>query len=128
MATFHGGGVRLDDDGVVRFGHCRFWAERGLIRIEDDRDGSYETVSVRTALERARAISDMLGNSTSRQMYSEDQFDRANRERHLRFLEKFAAICQKAKVQGMPSDASARRDLRRRLPKSFVVPGLNSGM
>jgi hypothetical protein len=122
------GGTFLGNDNVAIFGPLRFWAERGLLHCEDSRDNSYETLSVRTALQRARAISDMLGNSSKRDMHSEDQFDRANRARHLRFLEQLMALVEKAKIQGMPSDASARRDLVNRRPKTFVVPAVNHQM
>ena len=122
------GTYAVGDDGIVIFGPLRIWAERGLIHIEDSRDNSYECLSVRTALQRMKAISDMLGNSTQRDINSEDQFDRANRDRHQRMLDSMIEITRKAQNQGMPSDASARRDLVRRRPKSIVVPGYGGGM
>lgn len=128
MSTMFTAGGRIDEDDVVQFGPLRFWAERGLIHYEDSRDNSYESLSVRSALHRARALSDMLLNSSKREMHTEDQFDRANRERHTRFLERVAMICAKAQIQGMPSDPVARRDLVNRRPKSVVVPGYKSTM
>ena len=92
--TFTTGGVVGTDRDVVRFGPLRFWAENGLIHVEDARDNSYDCMSVRTALRRANAISEMLGNSTDREMYTEDQFDQANRQRHLNMLEGITAIMQ----------------------------------
>jgi hypothetical protein len=117
-----------NDRGVVRFGPHRFWAERGLIHCEDSRDNSFNTYSVATMLRRMSAISDMLGNSTDREIHSEDQFDQANRARHQRMLEGMVDTVRKAQEQGMPSDATARRDLARRRPLTLVVPGLRHSM
>lgn len=108
---------------LVATKHLRFWAERGLVHVEDSRDNSYKVFSVRECLLRMRALQDMLGNSTERQMYSEDQFDQSKRAEIQTMLEGLMVIVQKAKEQGMPSDASARRDLVRRRPKTVVVPG-----
>lgn len=125
--TFVGNSTVSGDRDVVRFGSLRFWSERGLIHIEDANTNGYECISTCTALQRMKAISDMLGNSTKREMYSEDQFDRANRERHLCMLEGMIQILQKAKEQGSPWDPSACRDHVRRRPKSIVVPGTYGG-
>lgn len=104
----------------------RFWAERGMIHVEDSRDSSYKVFSVRDCLLRMRALQEMLGNSTQRQMYSEDQFDKEKRAEIQTMVEGMLKLCEIAKEQGMPSDASARRDLVRRRPKSVVVPGNHS--
>lgn len=125
--TFFGSGSTLRDDDVVRFGHLRFWAERGLIHVEDARDNSYESISVRTALRRMNAIIDMLGNSTRREIYTEDRYDQAERQRHIHMLDGLRVLCERARVQGMPTDPSARRDLVRRRPKTVVVPALYGG-
>jgi hypothetical protein len=95
---------------VCVFGHLRFWAERGLIHVEDERDNSYKSYSVGTILRRMKGISDMLGNSTDRQKHSHDQLDNVFREKNQAMLDAMVAICAKAQGQGMPSDASARRD------------------
>ncbi len=120
------GGVAVGNRDVVRFGDLRFWAERGLIHIQHARTGAYDSISVRAALERMKAIADMLGNRRS--MNTEDQFDQANRKRHQDMLDGLVEICRKAQVQGMPSDASARRDLVRRRPRTVVVPGIGSSL
>lgn len=119
MLVFQG----LPSDGVVRFGTLRIWAERGLIRIEDSKDNSYEVLSVRTALERLKAINDMIKNSTQRQKHSHDMFDRFLIEAHQKMIDEVVVLVRKAQEQGMPTDASARRDLVRRRPRTFVVPG-----
>lgn len=117
----------LPSDGVVKFGHLRMWAERGLIHIEDSRDNSYEVVSVRTALQRMQGIQDMLGNSVrGRKKHSEDTLDNEFYTRNQKMLEEMIVVSQKAREQGMPSDPSAVRDKVRRLPRTVVVPGVNS--
>ncbi len=127
MGIMFNGACAVSDKDVVVFGHMRFWAENGLIHTESSIDGAYDCMSVREALTRANAISDMLGNSTAREIHSEDQFDQANRLRHMRMLEGLQAIFAKAKIQGMPSDASARRDRIRRRPVTVVVPKTYGG-
>jgi hypothetical protein len=122
MSLFVGGSVFLGEEDVVRHGHLRMWAERGLIHVEDSRDNSYECVSVRTCLQRIKAHTDMLGKTSKREMYTEDQFDRQNRKRIQDMVDAMTVVCRRAQVQGMPTDASARRDKVRRRPKTVVVP------
>jgi len=127
MTLFTASGAILSSD-VVRFGTLRFWSERGLIHIEDSRDNSYEAISVRVALQRMKAISDLLGNSTQRQKHSHSQFDNAFRQRNQDMLDGMCELVRKAQIQGMPSDPTASRDLVRRAKKTVVVPGFNSQM
>lgn len=124
------GGVTTTGNDVVRFGHLRMWAERGLIHIEDAKDNSYVVVSVRTMLHRMRGIQDMLKNSKTgtRQAHSHDQLDRSWVEENQNMLDAMVEVVRKAQIQGMPTDASARRDLVRRRPKSILVPGNGSSM
>jgi hypothetical protein len=109
------------NDNVSNFGRLKMWAERGLIHIEDMTTGGYQSESVASVLRRMKGISDMLANSrhtlkTSGFMYS-DEF-----EAHQKMLEEMTAVCQQAQQQGMPCDASARRELVRRRPKSVCIP------
>lgn len=122
------GKTRVGNTDVVRTRHLRMWAERGLIHIEDSRDNSYAVASVYDTLCRMKGISDMLGNSSEREMNSENPFDRAWRAEQVEMLEGMVEVVRRAKEQGMPSDASARRDRARRLPKTVVVPGYGGGM
>lgn len=124
------GGVTTTGNDVVRFGHLRMWAERGLIHVEDAKDNSYKVVSVRTMLHRMRGIQDMLKNAKphDRQVNSHDQLDRKWLEDNQNMLDAMVEVVRKAQIQGMPTDASARRDLVRRRPKSVVVPGNGSAM
>jgi hypothetical protein len=106
---------------VVVHGHLRLWAERGLVHIEDARDNSYSSVAVREMLYRLRGLNDMLKNS--KQQLKKNGFADAERYKGLQDLvEALAAVCEKAQEQGMPSDASAVRDLNRRLPRTVIMP------
>lgn len=125
MLSFIGHNTSAD---VVLFDNLRIWAERGLIHIESTTDGDYKVVSVKTMLERMKGVSDMLGNSSARDINTESQFDRAWRKRNQDMIDGMIRVVRKAQEQGMPSDAGASRDLVRRAKKTFVVTGLNAGM
>jgi hypothetical protein len=122
MLTFAGGTI-LNGTEVVKFEHIRMWAERGIIHIEDTRDNAYKVIGVREALLRMRAISDMIANSrpSQRQKHSHDRFDRKLIDDNQNMLDAMIVVVEKAKEQGMPHDPTARRDLARRRPKTFVV-------
>src|SRR5271166_5592624 len=108
MALFLGS---MEHD-LARLGPLRFWAERGLIHVEDARDNSYDSMSVRSALDRIRAINDMLGNR--REKHSEDQYDQTKRAELMAFVEKMVDIIRKAREQGTPDDPAACREYVRR--------------
>lgn len=110
--------------------HIRMWAERGLIHIEDARDNSYKVVGVREMLYRMKAVQDMLRNSsaTARQKHSHDKFDKTRMDKDQKMLDAMVEVVRRAQTQGMPHDASARRDLARRRPKTVVVPGYGGEM
>lgn len=93
--------------GVVFFGprdnpkRYRYWAERGLIHVEDSADNSYDTLSVRSFLHRMRAVNDMIGNSKA--TMSNDQFAHYDElQRQQTFLEEAVELVEKAREQGMP--------------------------
>lgn len=104
---------------MARLGPLRFWAERGLVRVEDGRDNSYEVLSVKEALLRVKGLNDMLGNKTTS---DEKIVDSAYRKDLTRFVEDMVTICQQAREQGMPTDPSAVSDMKRRQKKQVVVP------
>jgi len=108
---------------VVLFGRLRFWAERGLIHIEDSSDNSYVTISVREALYRAKSISDMLGKSSQREKHSHDPFTKMLIKHNRDMIDGIAHISQKARIQGSPDDESAVRDAVRRAKRTVIVPG-----
>lgn len=97
----------------------RFWAERGLIHVEDSLDNSYQSLSVRQFLERVAALSDLLRNSRSSDATGPDA---AYRSELLAVIEQAVQIARQAQLQGMPDDPSAVRDLLRRRPSWFVQP------
>ena len=110
---------KIDDRRTVDR-EVRYWAERGLIRVEDSLDNSYEVLSVRQFLRHAQALSAMLGNSSAKKDAGPDTQLRAEFQR---IIDRAVELARKAQIQGMPDDPSAARDLRRRRPVSVVVPG-----
>ncbi len=116
--------LKHDPDVLVMHGRTkeglqretRFWAERGLIHCEDSIHG-YEAMSVKSFVRKAQGINDMLGNGSKQ----DTGFDAHLREVLQRNVEQAIRIAEKAKVQGMPTDASARRDLVRRRAKTVCV-------
>lgn len=129
MLVFAGGSFVSDKDVVV-FQYLRFWAERGLIHVEDARDNSYEVVSVHDSLERMDAVSELVKIVMKKQRseYSEDQLDENWRKNNQDMLDGMIELVHKAQNQGMPFDQSAVRDLVRRAPKTVVVPAYGGGM
>ncbi len=122
MAVFFKG-----NHNCITFGQLRLWAERGMIRCVDQRTGQYDVYSVRTTLHRLQALQDMLANSRKDGKVNA-YIDNPTYLRIQRMIEQMVDVCQRARVQGMPSDPTAVRDLHRRRPKTFVVPSLGAIM
>lgn len=111
--------------GVVIYGPLRIWAERGLIRIEDARDNSYETLDVRECLLRLNGLNEMIGRSKrgghgSRTNSFTKYADEIQNVQEM--IDQVTDLCWKAREQGMPTDPSAIRDLNRRKPTSVSIP------
>lgn len=119
------GVIFLGEHSCAHIGTLRFWAERGLVHCEDSRDNSYESVSVRTFLERARGLSDMIGRSTVKR---DTGADASLRENVQRFLDEAVEVARKAQEQGMPTDRTAVNDLKARRPKTLVMSSGNAIM
>jgi len=98
----------------------KYWAERGIIHHENTVTGAYQTMSVRKFLQRLVAVNDMIGNSTA-ELAASGFAHHDEIKRQQKFVEDGAALAHKAKEQGMPSSAEARREAKRRRPKSVVV-------
>ena len=107
------------------YGPLRIWAERGQIHMEDGRDNSYDVLSVKDCLERLNGLNEMIGRSkkggkgsfkNSFTKYADEIKDVQQ------MIDKVIDVCQKAREQGMPTDASARRDLRRRQKTQVSIP------
>lgn len=113
-------GVNTD---VVKLGTKRFWAENGRICVEDASDNSFDTMSVKEALERLRAVNDFVGTAVrgSKQIKDDAKY-LPFIERDQKFVEQMIALIKKAKEQGDPNDPAARREAKRRLPTSVRVP------
>jgi len=109
-----------DGAKVAKLNNTLFWAERGLIRAEDEKTGRYEIIGVRSFLIRAKALSEMNMNSSSRR---DSGPDRQMREIINDFLSDVTVVVKQAQEQGMPSDASARRDLVRRRVRTVWMGG-----
>ncbi len=115
------------DHNVVFFGPrsnpkaVRWWAERGQLHWEDERDNSYAAVGIKEFLERLKGINDMLSNGKKKDnegfMHS-DEIDR-----HQRFIEESLELVRLAKEQGDPDDIKVRKVKAQELKKiSMVVP------
>jgi hypothetical protein len=96
----------------------RLWAERGLIHCEDSLDNSYRSMSVRQFLHRINGMNEMVGNTSSKR---DKGFDVQLRAEIQRNVQQAMALAELAKIQGMPEDASARRDRARRQKKTVCV-------
>ena len=109
--------------GVLHFGprdnprRDKYWAENGLIHIEDTSTNLFETISVREFLERLKGINDMVAEHATAKQIGIDV------SRQQRFVESAVELARKAQEQGMPSDTSAVRDRARRRKKSVIMPG-----
>lgn len=106
----------LGGHDVAILGPLRFWSDRGLVHVEDSRDNSYETLTVRDVLLRAKGINDMIGNSSDPGVFYKTI--KCTQD----FLDRLLEVCRKAREQGMPTDPSAARDLARRRPTTVSMP------
>ncbi len=115
------------DHNVVYFGPrsnpkaVRWWAERGQLHWEDERDNSYASVGIKEFLERLKGINDMISNGKKKDnegfMHSDEV------ERHQRFIEEALELVRIAKDQGDPDDIKVRKVKAEELKKiSMVVP------
>lgn len=99
----------------------RWWADRGLLHVEDARDNTYESVPIRTFLQRLKAVNDMIGNSKT--TLAKEGFahkDELNRQQ--RFVEEGMELVRIAKEQGEAGSPDAVRDASRRKSLTLVMP------
>jgi hypothetical protein len=115
------------DHNVVYFGPrsnpkaVRWWAERGQLHWEDERDNSYAAVGIKEFLERLKGINDMLSNGKKKENEGFMHGDEV--ERHQRFIEEALELVRIAKEQGDPDDIRVRKVKAQELKKiSMVVP------
>lgn len=122
----------LGQHNVKQFRSLRIFPENGLIKIEDGRDGSCTTISVKEALLRVRALNDMIANSKHlvRQRTKDAAFYADELSQIQQLVENVVDACRIAREQGCPDDPSAVRDRNRRRPvtsiggKTYAVAGL----
>jgi predicted RNA-binding protein with PUA-like domain len=113
-----------DKQGMTEHNKYRYWAERGMIHWEHIDTGDYGNQSVRTTLVRLRGIQDMLKNAvpdsheSGPKMYYHDEVESLQS-----WIEEMVELIREAQRQGMPSDASAVRAMKRRRKKTVVMPG-----
>lgn len=117
--SFAGVPFLLGDHGVRRYRNLRAWAERGLVRIEHAQTAQYETLSAVDAAKRTKALSEIVRKARQNDKHRK-YFDEL--EAWQQFVDDMIFVCERAQEQGMPSDASARRDLVRRAPLTLSVP------
>ena len=114
----------IGQDGVVFWNRHRYWAESGMIHWEDMDTGNYGSQSVRVTLQRLRALNDMVKNSMEdvdspgQKLFYHDEITR-----HQRWVEQMVELVNSAREQGMPTDKTAVRDIRRRSKKTVCMPG-----
>ena len=116
--------IGTDRDSVVNFGNQRWWAERGMLHMEDKRTGEFRTVMVHDVLLRTKALNDMIGNSLAHPQGTTAYTDEMLRIQS--FIESMLELCKKAKAQGRPDDpkvvAQMRRDAQGKT-RLHVMPG-----
>jgi len=107
------------EPGVVTFRQQRWWAEGGLIHLEEKLTGEQFHMTVREALLRMNAISEMIGRSSRG---DKNRFASEIAEHH-DFFEAMVQLCKKAQQQGRPDVASHREQMLNAMaPRSIVVP------
>ncbi len=109
---------------VAVCGPLRIWAENGRICIEDERDDSYRTCSVKQMLLRLNALNDMVGSSKRMAASHEEYYDEIKKDQD--YIDKVSDVCRIAQSQGMPDTADGQKAAKARRPTSVVVPSLPS--
>jgi hypothetical protein len=99
----------------------RWWADRGIIHVEDARDNSYNTLGVREFLHRLKAINDMVGNSKAT-LANENFAHHDEIGRQQKFIEEAVELVNRAKEQGEPGNKDVVKDAKSRRPVTVVMP------
>ncbi len=93
-----------------KFRSLLFWAQGGLICIEDARDNSFKAETVRDFLLRANAINGEI----PRMGYTDERLE------HQKFVEDAICSCRQAKQQGQPDDPKAMADMLKMRRRSVL--------
>lgn len=105
----------------------RWWAERGMLRQENQVTGQVTDHTVTTAMQRVKAVRDMIGNSRTAKGYMcPDEC-----EEYQRFVDGIVELCRRAHDQGRPDVpahvAQKTAEIKaKRHNRMVVVPGLAS--
>lgn len=106
-----------------------WWAEHGLIYMEDHSDDTFQALMVRDALERAAALTVERRRLTSRIVSSGGSSGNkvAAQERDMlqTAIEGLIEAAKEAKKQGDPSDPRVIEDLQKQRRKRILMPGEN---
>lgn len=116
-----------EHDRVVNFRNQRWWADKGLICLENKDTGDFTSMTVRTCLQRMNALSEMVGNSKKRTAGNAPHLI----QEHQDFLDRMVELCQQAQQQGRPDVAAHRQQMLDKLKtdrqsKMVVVPSYRS--
>lgn len=116
--------IGIGDAKTATLGQTTFWANNGWIHCQHPVEG-HKQMRVKEALERVYALSQMLRNSSEKDLIKYAD----TRERIQSFVDAMVDICKRAQEQGEYDDASMTRDKVRRLSKSISVPkSFSSGL
>lgn len=108
----------------TRFYHddIEFWAEHGLIYVEDHRDNSFQAITIRDALQRAAVLS-----VEARRVRGKGPVSAEDRKHLLDCVDNLIQACRQARTQGDPMDPKVIEDLRKQRKKNVLVAGPNAG-
>ena len=104
----------------VVFNNMRWWAQGGLIHWENQDTGAFGSLTVRDALQRAKALNDMLGNTRGDPGLAgyADQL-----QMHRDYIDGMVELCEEAQRQGRPDDPRHLKQLiEQRRNGRIVVP------
>ncbi len=112
----------LGTHNVVHYRFLKIWADNGLVKFEDMRDGKFTVLPIHRATEHLKAINDMLKKSIQDRQYEYAE----NIEELQNAVADIAGVIKQAKEQGDPFDPKAVKDrvneYYRSRPARIAVP------
>lgn len=103
-----------------RFRQEMFWAQRGMICLENLRNGDFECLTVRQFISHLMSINQGISRIPDR--YWDE------REEHHAYVRHGMAACQEAKRQGRPDDPKAVADMLKAQRSTQVLLSGNSAV
>ncbi len=114
--------VTFKDPFKPRADRIKYWADGGLVHMENQVTGEYLTMTVFKAALHLKGINDMVGNSRSGKGWNTPGEMMAYRN----FVDQMIELMQKARQQGMPDDVNHARQkldaLKAKRSSRVVVP------